>query len=115
MEANNFPGTLFEAAQDPSGVESIEALPWMGRSSFAVLILLPLVFLLLLLASKQSWNRDPFVAQLLANRSNNSPILVYNKVSKHGAPQIQVTKSNYRYLLILVLEKNNSFRHEVIT
>ena len=57
----------------------------MGRPTF--FLLLPLAFLLLLLllllSTNQSGKKDVprvFVARL-PNRSNNSPILVYNKVS----------------------------------
>ena len=67
-------------ARDPS-IESVS----MGRPTF--LLLLPLAFLLLLLllllSTNQSGKKDVprvFVA-LMANRSNNSPILVYKKVS----------------------------------
>ena len=56
----------------------------MGRPSFTLLILLPPAFLLLLFATKQSGKRDEQLVFVgndhLPNITNNSPILVYNKV-----------------------------------
>ena len=66
------------AGRDPS-IESVS----MGRSTFFLLLPLAFLLLLLLLSTNQSGKKDVprvFVARL-PNRSNNSPILVYNKVS----------------------------------
>ena len=102
-------------ARDPS-IESVS----MGRPTF--LLLLPLAFLLLLLLStNQSGKKDVprvFVARM-ANRSNNSPILVYNKVSaaflrfnsRSGSMEEQVNKcgSSTLQLLMKKLKVDNRF------
>ena len=62
----------------------------MGRPSFTLLIFLPPAFLLLLFAIKQSGKRDVqlvFVGHL-PNITNNSPILVYNKVIQPHHPNL---------------------------